>query len=234
MLIAEDAMNNDLVIKLCKAGLSDDLIVSTIKSSPGTYNTTADGIIALKSAGASDKVVAALVMKATAPASASSNPTPAAPAQAPAAPPASPAPRFHSEDGKVRVYVTDHPIFESNGIARAGGNRDGWGAAAAGHTQSGDDPRTVEVEADLMKVCPSYVIASNNPDRSDYVMIMRRRGGERSGFFAFGGLTGLALSAVAKIDSASLFQNDGDMVFATKQNTVEKAIKDLCAHVPAP
>ena len=71
---AQQAMNNDAVIKLVKAGLSDDLIVTTINSSPGTYDTSADGIIALKTAGASDKVIAAVVAKAAAP----STPPPAA------------------------------------------------------------------------------------------------------------------------------------------------------------
>jgi hypothetical protein len=71
-------MNNDAVIKLVKAGLSDDLIVNTINSSPGTYDTSANGLIALKTAGASDKVIAAIVLKASAPAAAP--PPPAAPA----------------------------------------------------------------------------------------------------------------------------------------------------------
>jgi hypothetical protein len=67
VLIAQQALNNDAVIKLVKAGLSDDLIVSTINASIGTYNTSTDGIIALKAAGVSDKVVAAVVAKASAP-----------------------------------------------------------------------------------------------------------------------------------------------------------------------
>lgn len=83
-LVAQQAMNNDSVIKLVKAGLSDDLIVTTISGSPGTYDTSADAIIALKTAGASDKVIAAMIAKASAPA------TPA-PAPAAAAPPARPA-----------------------------------------------------------------------------------------------------------------------------------------------
>ena len=234
---AQQVMNNDAVVKMVKAGLSDDVIVATINSSPGTYDTTANGLIALKQAGVSDKVLAAVVARNAAPA-----PPPAAPPVAPTsqpapdmttppAPPAPPAPPFHSTDGKVRLYVTDHPIFESNGIAKASGDRHGASAAAVSHTQAGDDPRTVEVEADILKVCPPFIIASNNPDRSDYVLIFRRRGGERSSFFAFGGLTGLALSAAAKVDGASLFQNDGDMVYATKENTVEKAIRDVCAHI---
>lgn len=65
LLAAQQAMNNDSVIKLVKANLSDDLIISTINAAPGTYDTSADGIIALKTAGVSDKVVAAVVMKAS-------------------------------------------------------------------------------------------------------------------------------------------------------------------------
>jgi hypothetical protein len=65
MLLAQTSLDNDSIIKMMKAGLSDDLIISTIGSSAGNYNTTADGIIALKTAGVSDKVVAAIVTKAS-------------------------------------------------------------------------------------------------------------------------------------------------------------------------
>ncbi len=41
------------------------MIVSTISASPGAYDTSANGLIALKSAGASDKVVTAIVLKST-------------------------------------------------------------------------------------------------------------------------------------------------------------------------
>jgi hypothetical protein len=78
LLFAQQALNNDSVIKLVKAGLSDDLIVTTVNGSAGAYNTSADGIIALKTAGVSDKVVAAIVLKA----SGSSNPAPGTPAAA--------------------------------------------------------------------------------------------------------------------------------------------------------
>jgi len=65
LLAAQQAMSNDAIIKLVKAGLSDDLIVSTINASAGTYDTSANGLIALKTAGASDKVVSAIVVKAS-------------------------------------------------------------------------------------------------------------------------------------------------------------------------
>lgn len=62
-LTAQQAQSNASIIKLVKAGLSDDLIISAIRSSPGSYNTSADGLISLKSAGASDKVVTAILVK---------------------------------------------------------------------------------------------------------------------------------------------------------------------------
>ena len=80
MVLAQSAMDNESVIKMMKAGLSDDLIISTVTSSPGNYNVTADGIIALKTAGASDKVVAAIVAKASGTGPAAAAPAAAAPA----------------------------------------------------------------------------------------------------------------------------------------------------------
>jgi hypothetical protein len=63
LLVAQQSLNHDSVIKLAKAGLSEDLIVSTINASPGSYDTSADGLIALKTAGVTDKVVSAIVTK---------------------------------------------------------------------------------------------------------------------------------------------------------------------------
>lgn len=65
VLAAQQTMNNDAVIKMVKAGLSDDLIVGSINSQAGQYDTSADGLIALKSAGVSDKVVGAIMSKAS-------------------------------------------------------------------------------------------------------------------------------------------------------------------------
>jgi hypothetical protein len=88
LLVAQQSLNNDSIIKLVKAGLSDDLIVATINASPGSYDASADGIIALKSAGASDKVVSAVVVKAAIPATgAVTTAPPTIPAGGPASPP---------------------------------------------------------------------------------------------------------------------------------------------------
>jgi len=74
-LIAQQAMNNDSVIKLVKAGLSEDLIITTINASPANYDTSANGLIALKGAGVSDKVLSAIVVKSSGGAPSSSSST---------------------------------------------------------------------------------------------------------------------------------------------------------------
>jgi hypothetical protein len=81
LLIAQQAMNDDSVVKLVKAGLSDDVIVATVNASPGTYDTSASALIALKTAGVSDKVISAIVVKG-----AGGTPSPAPVATAPSGP----------------------------------------------------------------------------------------------------------------------------------------------------
>jgi len=54
-------LDNDAVIKMVKVGLSDDIVIIAINSKPGTYDTSTDGLVALKSAGVSDRVVGTLI-----------------------------------------------------------------------------------------------------------------------------------------------------------------------------
>lgn len=75
LLAAQQALNNDAIVKMVKAGFSDDLIITTVNGAPGTYDTSVDGLIALKNAGVSEKVVAAIVAKASAPVTAPASTT---------------------------------------------------------------------------------------------------------------------------------------------------------------
>jgi hypothetical protein len=54
---------------------------------------------------------------------------------------------------------------------------------------------------------------------------------KRSSFFILGGLTGLAISAHMKVDGASVFNKDGDTVYATRERTVMNAVKAVCSHL---
>ena len=57
-------MSNDTILRMHAAGLADDLILQTIAAQPGRYNTTADALISLKTAGLSDPILSAMANKA--------------------------------------------------------------------------------------------------------------------------------------------------------------------------
>src|ERR1700733_14741524 len=79
--LAQSVLDNAAVVKMVKAGLGDDTIVSMINTQPGNYTVTPDAMIQLKQAGVSEKVINAMIAKA------SGAPAPvAAPAAAAAAP----------------------------------------------------------------------------------------------------------------------------------------------------
>ena len=75
LLFAQQTLDNNAIIKLIKVGLSDDLIVNTINLSPVNYDTSANGLITLKKANASDKVIGAILLKASGATPAASNPS---------------------------------------------------------------------------------------------------------------------------------------------------------------
>ncbi len=63
--IAQQILTNDGVIQMKKAGLSDDLILTTIQAAHSKFDVSPSGLIALKSAGLNDKLVEAIVDKAS-------------------------------------------------------------------------------------------------------------------------------------------------------------------------
>ena len=106
---------------MVKAQLSDDVIAATINSSAGSYDTSPDALIALKQAGVSDKVIAAVVSKGSA--------APAAPP--PAAAPAAEEPQpslppgvenvgayFRDTGGNWQPLPSEVVIFQSGGLVK--------------------------------------------------------------------------------------------------------------------
>jgi hypothetical protein len=71
-------LNNDSIVKLVKAGLGEDTIISIVRTQPGKYSLGADDIIALKEAGVSEKTITTMAA-ATTKGTASALPAAAAP-----------------------------------------------------------------------------------------------------------------------------------------------------------
>jgi len=66
MMLAQEALNNDSVVKMTKAGLGEDVIVSMIQNQPGHYDVKPDTLVTLKAAGVSEKVLAAMAANSAA------------------------------------------------------------------------------------------------------------------------------------------------------------------------
>jgi hypothetical protein len=117
----EQALNNESIIKMVNAQLSDDVIITTINASPGAYDTTPDALIALKQAGVSSKVIAALVAK-SAPVPSDS----AAPSTPDTAAPSAPLPSgvdnigayYKDSGGNWQPLPTEVVIFQSGGMIK--------------------------------------------------------------------------------------------------------------------
>jgi hypothetical protein len=160
LLLAQQSMNNESIIKLCKAGLSDDLIVSTVNASPGSYDTSADGIIALKTGGASDKVISAVIVKA---AGATPQPT---------APPSSAQPGTKTNDGDSAAHspiepepgtvTASGPISGSRIVIAPMGGFETYFAAAVRE-------KRVPITLTLDKASAQYFVVSTNTEWQGFV-----------------------------------------------------------------
>jgi hypothetical protein len=60
---AQETLNNDSILKMVKAGLGEDLIVTMVQTQPGKYSVNPDELIRLKQAGVSEKILAAMATK---------------------------------------------------------------------------------------------------------------------------------------------------------------------------
>lgn len=63
VLAQRQPLNNDSIVKLAEAGLSDDIIIQTINAQPGNYSLGANDLVQLKQDGVSDKVIAAMIAR---------------------------------------------------------------------------------------------------------------------------------------------------------------------------
>ena len=60
---SQQGLTNADIIKMQSAGLSETVILSSINSEPAAYDTSTDGLLALKKGGVSDAVVAAMISR---------------------------------------------------------------------------------------------------------------------------------------------------------------------------
>lgn len=62
-LLAQDALTNESVLRLIKAGIGDDTVIGMVKTQPSRFSLNSDAVIQLKSGGVPDRIIAAMVAK---------------------------------------------------------------------------------------------------------------------------------------------------------------------------
>lgn len=118
-LPAQESLTNDGVIRLVKAGMSEELIVSIVRQQPGAYSLGADQLVLLKEAGVSEKLIQAMLEKGrTEPA------VPGAEAKASPAPMSGGPGIFYKKEGQIFELLSEQVEWETTGalknIASAG------------------------------------------------------------------------------------------------------------------
>ena len=111
-LTAQEVLTNESLIALKKAGLSDSIIISKIKSSQTKFDASTKGLIGLKNAGMSDQVIEAVVNAGSASTAPPAAAAPAAPAAA--APAAARESIVHLIGGKSVELVPANAALEFN------------------------------------------------------------------------------------------------------------------------
>jgi hypothetical protein len=148
-LSAQQALNNETIVRMVKAGLSDDVIVATVNVSAGSYDTTPDWLIGLKKAGVSDKVIALLIQKSQPAAAHTPGPTQSAASTSAAVP--SPTPVAQPNP---RVYLSAQNSANTSG--------------AALHNQA------TELSKAFIESCPTAVI-TDNAQTANYTLSLSRK-----------------------------------------------------------
>jgi hypothetical protein len=144
LLFGQQTLNNDSVVNLMKAGFSEDVIISAINRSQGAYDTSVDGLIALRNAGITAREISAIVAKASPQSSASL-----------AAPGVEGSPNAR-DAGPVTAPSTNKPRV----LLRAQSHSSGW-------NESRD--QSMEMSKDFQVDCPEVQI-SVNPHLLDYTV----------------------------------------------------------------
>ncbi|MGA2119451.1 MAG: hypothetical protein ABSH56_32465 [Bryobacteraceae bacterium] len=153
LAFAQTALTNDSVIKMVKAGLGDELVVNMVKAQPGAYSTGPDDLIALKSAGVSDKIIGAMVGRMSSGAA-------AGPAAAAAAPGSGPVNEVGVYYRKAEAWTDLDPEvvnFKTGGVLKSIGTVGIVKGDVNGHVNGDHSKTQLKTPVDLLVYTPEGV-----------------------------------------------------------------------------
>jgi hypothetical protein len=197
-------LTNSDILNMNRMGLSTEVLVAKIKSSPNNFDTSPSQLQQLKSSGLPDAVILAMVLAPTGQSKLTPSSPPVTNGENSVMPSAIPS------DGKVRVFVTDSQSWETRGGGSAGGNRNGWGSSS--WIAGGARPQTAEIIKTLNQRCPELIV-TNNLGKADFVLTLDHEGGK---------------GALAHRNKIAVFNRDSDDIFSNSTRALGNAVKDAC------
>jgi|ERR1051326_2806282 hypothetical protein len=204
-LTAQESLNNVTILKLVKAGIGEDTIVGMVNQQPGKYLLADADIAALKTAGVSEKIIAAMIVKGGA--SNAPLPSKAASVQPTSSGMASAIPGTNQP--KTRVLVTDSQSWQISGGFAA--NSD----TAAGYVAGGARPQTAEIMKTIGERCPALTV-TNDRMKADYVLLLDHEEGK---------------GYARRRNKVAVFGKDGDIVYSGSTRSLGNAVQDACAAI---
>jgi hypothetical protein len=207
---AQQGLTNTDIVKMQSAGLSEGIILSSVNTQPAAYDTSTDGLLALKKAGVSDAVVAAMISRNAAMKSGVGSPSGT---NLPSAAPAGPPPGVD----EVGVYYQDknkawHPIpseivnTKSGGVLKSIATDGIVKGDMNGHIKGPESPTKLTTGSNLLIFMPETYSAN------DYIVVKLHQNSNNREFRAVTG---------------GVFHSSGG---ATK-DTVEFGSQKLAPHV---
>ncbi|MBZ5723542.1 MAG: hypothetical protein LAP87_00960 [Acidobacteriia bacterium] len=160
VVLAQTALTNDSIIKMAKAGLGEEIILSTVRSQPGRYATSPDDLIALKTAGVTDKVIAAMMDKMPSVDAADPPPAAAAPAvglPSPASVTVAEVGVYCNKNGSWADVPPEVVNFKTGGVLKTIGTVGLMRGDVNGHIRGGHSASTLKTPIDLMVYTPEGV-----------------------------------------------------------------------------
>jgi hypothetical protein len=155
---AQEALTNDSIVKMVKAGLGEGLVVGMIQNQPGKYTLTPDELVKLKKAGVSDTILAAMVSKG------SGGPAPAASAPAGGvAPSDSDIPQnpdigvYYKKAGKWEEMLPEVVNWKTGGVLKSIGTAGIVKGDVNGHIGGGHSRNSVTTPVEVFILAPEGV-----------------------------------------------------------------------------
>jgi hypothetical protein len=173
LILAQQALTNDSILKLVKAGMGNDLIINMVNTQPSNFSLGPEDLIALKKGGVSEKIISAMVMKNSNPAPA---PAPAVPAVAASAGPVNEIGVYYRKAGVWTDIDPEVVSFKSGGVLKSLATDGIVKGDMNGHLKGAHSKTDVTSPVEILIYAPEGIAAT------EYQLLLLRPSGDAREF----------------------------------------------------